>query len=75
MTEATTAPEIETTPQLAVDTTRAAELIGISRRRLYDLIAAGDITATRLPTDGGQGEYRIEISELRGFLARNRQTT
>ena len=74
MSEATSPPAgVQATDELAVSTKRAAFLLGITRRYLYDLISAGEITTVRLPSKGGQGEHRIEITEIKAFLARNRQ--
>lgn len=66
--------ELRTSDELAVTTKRAAHLLGISRRNLYNLIYAGEITTVKIPSSTGRpNEHRIEISEIRAFLDRNRQ--
>lgn len=72
MSEATT--ELETTDVLAVDTKEACRLLGqVSRRQLYTWIAAGEIKTSKLPsTTGRPNVHRIEVAELRDFLARHR---
>lgn len=60
---------------LAVNSSTAAKMLGISRRYLYELIYAGEIKTAKLPsTKGKPNQHRIEISELRAFLARHRTT-
>jgi excisionase family DNA binding protein len=51
-------------------TAQAAEMLGISRRYLYELIAAGEIATIRLPLGP---EHRIERAEIKRFRDRNRQ--
>jgi excisionase family DNA binding protein len=60
---------------LSVDTTRAAEMLGISRRMLYELIYSGEIPTTQVPShrSGTPNKHLIEVSELKAFLARHRQ--
>lgn len=76
MNETSTAPaegELQTTDELAVTTKRAAHLLGISRRNLYNLIAGGHIKTVKIPSSTGRpNEHRIEIAEIKAFLVRNR---
>lgn len=54
-------------------TKEAAARLGISRRQLYNLMAAGEITTIRLPSREGQGgEHRIEPSVIEDFKDRHR---
>lgn len=55
-------------------TVRAAQKLGISRRKLMELIAAGEIETIRLPSrNGGVNEHRIEPAEIERFKDRYRQ--
>lgn len=76
MSEAPDAPaanELKATDELAVKTARAAYLLGISRRNLYNLIYGGHIATVKIPSSTGRpNEHRIEIAEIKAFLARNR---
>ena len=48
--------------------------LGISRRKLMELIAAREIETIRLPSrNGGLNEHRIEPAELERFKDRYRQ--
>lgn len=54
-------------------TVRAAARLGISRRKLMELIAAGEIATIRLPSkNGGLNEHRIEPAEIERFKDRYR---
>jgi excisionase family DNA binding protein len=53
--------------------TQAAEQLGISRRYLYHLIYAGELTTIRLPSKtGAEGEHRIEQATVDDFIAQHR---
>ena len=68
------ADELKTTDQLAVGTRKAAHLLDVSRRKLMELIYEGEIATTQIPSKAGRlNEHRIEISEIKAFLARNRR--
>jgi len=54
--------------RIAVLETEAASLIGVKSHTLRDARLRGEITATKI---GGRIGY--EISEIRAYLARNRQ--
>jgi len=71
MTQATEAADED-----MLNTIQAAKRLGISRRMLYELIAAREIETIRIPssrTPGRQGEHRIEPAEIERFKKRNRQ--
>ena len=54
-------------------TAQAAEMLGITRRYLYELIAAGEISTIRLPLGEIRPDHRIERAEIKRFRDRNRQ--
>lgn len=55
--------------------TQAAGKLGISRRKLMELIYTGEIETIRLPSKrtGLPYEHRIEPAEIQRFIDRNRQ--
>ncbi len=67
MTQATTGGATEDDEDL-LNTAQVTKKLNISRRYLYELIAAGEIETIRVGT-----EHRIEPAELRRYLDRNRQ--
>lgn len=69
MTQATTESAAEDEDGL-LTTAQAAKKLGISRRYLYELMAAGEIETIRLPLGP---EHRIEPAEIQRFKDRNRQ--
>lgn len=71
MTQATT--EGATGGDGDLTTQEAADMLGVTRRYLYELIAAGEIETIRLPLGGDRPEHRIERSEIKRFRDRNRQ--
>lgn len=57
--------ETETSEPIAVSPTRAAQLVGLGRSRIFGLIRDGDLPSFKV------GRRRlIAVSELRGFIAR-----
>lgn len=55
-------------------TVRAAKKLGISRRKLMELIAAHEIETLRVPRpDGTPGDHRIEPAEIERVKDRWRQ--
>jgi hypothetical protein len=71
LTSMTQAPEDEK-PLLKV--VQAATQLGLSRRKLMELIAAREIETIRIPSkNGGVREHRIEPAELQRFKDRYRQ--
>jgi len=72
LTSMTQAPEDEK-PLLRV--VQAAAQLGISRRKLMELIASRDIATIRIPSkNGGVREHRIEPAEIERFKDRYRQS-
>lgn len=69
MTQATTEGAAEGEDNL-LTTAQAAEKLGITRRYLYELMAAGEIETIRLPLGR---EHRVEPAEIQRFKDRNRQ--
>ena len=60
---------------LSVNTGKAAEILGISRSQLYNLIRTGEIASSKVPSSSGRSNlHLIEIAELRAFLHRYRIT-
>lgn len=60
---------------LSVNTAKAAKILGISRSQLYNLLRAGEIRSSKIPSSSGNPNLRlIEISELKAFLERYRST-
>jgi excisionase family DNA binding protein len=51
-------------------TAQAAKKMGITRRYLYELMAAGEIETIRLPLGR---EHRVDPEEIQRFKDRNRQ--
>lgn len=76
MTEAPAAENELESEVLAVNTKKAAAMLGVSRRYLYELIASGEITTSQLPStrSGKPYQHQIEVSELKAFLRRHRTT-
>jgi len=67
-----TAPPAQDNKLLTV--IQAADVLGISRRQLYNLINAGEITTIRIPSrTGNTGEHRIEPQVIEDFKNRHRQ--
>lgn len=62
---------------LSVDTNRAAEMIGISRRMLMEYIYSGEIKTSKIPSirSGQPNMHLIKVSELRAFLDRYQTST
>jgi|HubBroStandDraft_2_1064218.scaffolds.fasta_scaffold315008_1 hypothetical protein len=53
---------------------RAMVKLGLSRRKLMELIASGEIQTIRIPSkNGGVREHRIEPAEIERFKDRHRQ--
>lgn len=53
---------------------QTAAKLGISRRKLMELIYSGQIETIRIPSrNGGVREHRIEPEEIQRFIDRNRQ--
>jgi excisionase family DNA binding protein len=54
---------------------QAAEVLGVTRRYMYDLVYAGEVATVRLPSSksGKDGAHRIERAELDGFIEKHRQ--
>lgn len=71
MSEAPTEPPEGT---LSVNTKKAAEMLGISRRLLMEYLYSGEIKSSKIPSrrSGQPNLHLIEVSELRAFLARHR---
>ena len=66
--------QIAAQPPPLLSVVQAAEVLGITRRYMYELISAGEITTIRLPSrNGNTGEHRIERAELDSFIERHRQ--
>jgi hypothetical protein len=59
---------------LSVGTTKAADLLGMSRRKLMEHIYAGHIVTSKVPSirSGQPYSHLIEVTELRAFLAKYR---
>jgi excisionase family DNA binding protein len=54
--------------------TQACRKLGLSRRKLMELIASGDIATVRIPSkNGGVREHRIEPEEIERFKDLYRQ--
>lgn len=45
----------------------AADAIGVSRSRIYELIASGDVPSIRI----GRGSVRVPIEELRAWISQH----
>lgn len=61
------------TPRL-VTVNEACEQLGLSRDKLYELMADGHIKYVSLPPHTKQAGRRIEQAEIDGFVSRNRST-
>ena len=59
---------------LSVGTTKAAKMLGFSRRKLMEHIYAGHITTSKVPSirSGQPYSHLIEVAELKRFLAEYR---
>jgi excisionase family DNA binding protein len=44
-----------------------AEMLNISSAQAYALVRSGDLPAIKI---GGRGQWRVEVSELEGYIAR-----
>lgn len=77
MTETTAAAPEPTGEILSVGTVRAAEMLGLSRRQLMNLIYSGEIPTSRVPSHrtGKPNVHLIKVSELKKFLDRHENTT
>lgn len=51
--------------RLLLRPTEAAELIGIGRSKVYELLAAGELPSIRIG-----GSVRVPVDELRAWIAR-----
>lgn len=69
MTQATPESAAEGSDNL-LTTAQAAKKLGVTRRYLYELMAAGEIETIRLPHGT---RHRIEPAEIERFKDRNRQ--
>jgi excisionase family DNA binding protein len=49
-----------------------AEILAISPRQVLALLNSGELPAIRV---GGRGQWRIEASELEGYIARQYEAT
>lgn len=60
--------------QLSVGTVKAAQMLGISRRMLMELIYSGEIKSSKIPSirSGKPNMHLIEVDELKAFLKRSR---
>ena len=76
MTEASGETPATQDEVLAVGTRKAAAMLDISRRQLMYLIHSGQIATSQLPSSrsGLPNVHLIEVSELRAFLARHRNS-
>jgi excisionase family DNA binding protein len=54
-----------------ITTTRAAELLGISLRKVYELLDAGELDSIKLP-GARQAGRRIEVASMDAFIERSR---
>jgi excisionase family DNA binding protein len=61
------------TPKL-VTVNEACEQLGLSRDKLYELMADGHIAYVSLPPHSKQAGRRIEQSQIDAFVERNRST-
>jgi excisionase family DNA binding protein len=58
-----------------VTVNEAAEQLGVSRDKLYELMASGDLAYVSLPPHSKQAGRRIEQAEIERFIAANRSKT
>jgi excisionase family DNA binding protein len=49
-----------------------AEVLNISAAQVYALVRSGDLPAIKI---GGRGQWRVEVSELEGYIARMYEET
>jgi excisionase family DNA binding protein len=49
-----------------------AEVLNISAAQVYALVRSGDLPAIKI---GGRGQWRVESSELEGYIARMYEET
>jgi excisionase family DNA binding protein len=49
-----------------------AEVLNISAAQVYSLVRSGDLPAIKI---GGRGQWRVEASELEGYIARMYEQT
>ena len=59
-----------------VSVTKAAELLGLSRRAAYYLVDTGDLPSVQYPSrsGGARGAIRVRLSEVEKFLKRSERT-
>jgi len=59
-----------------VSVTKAAGLLGLSRRAAYYLVATGDLPSVQYPSrsGGSRGAIRVRLSEVEKFLKRSERT-
>lgn len=60
------------TDTLLVRPKDAADMLGLSRSQVYELIAAGELSSVRIGR-GNRPAHRIEIAEISAFIERNRR--
>jgi predicted DNA-binding transcriptional regulator AlpA len=60
-----------------VPVTKAAEMLGLSRRAAYYLVSSGDLPAVQYPsrTPGKAGAIRVRLSEIEKFLKRSERAS
>lgn len=58
---------------LTVD--EVAERLGVRKRKVYELMASGELASVKLPPGTLQAARRIEESEYIAFIERNRVVT
>ena len=54
-------------PPRFLQLTDVAEMLNISSAQAYALVRSGDLPAIKI---GGRGQWRVEVSELEGYIAR-----
>ena len=57
---------VPTTPRF-LQLADVAEVLNISAAQVYALVRSGDLPAIKI---GGRGQWRVETSELEGYIAR-----
>jgi hypothetical protein len=74
LTAMSSAPDDLPDDTLSVGTTKAAQMLGISRRKLMEHIYAGHIVTSKVPSirSGQPYSHLIEVAELKAFIARHR---
>jgi len=65
-TDADTLVRVATTPRF-LQLADVAEVLNISAAQVYALVRKGDLPAIKI---GGRGQWRVEASELEGYIAR-----